>query len=74
MHQLAPSIIVKDDDKVVGYALVMLKEANLFHKDLDTMIKNLQPVRYKNMKNIRKDIAINMSSCSQKSLPAISVQ
>jgi ribosomal protein S18 acetylase RimI-like enzyme len=47
MHQLAPSIIVKDDDKVVGYALVMPKEASAFHKDLDTMIKNLQPVVYK---------------------------
>jgi hypothetical protein len=47
MHDLAPSIIAKHDDKVVGYALVMPKEASAFHKDLDTMIKNLQPVIYR---------------------------
>ena len=47
MHNLAPSIIAKDDDNVVGYALVMPKAASAFHQDLDTMVKNLQPVMYK---------------------------
>ena len=47
MHKLAPSIIVKDKDKVVGYALVTLKEAREFHADLETMITNLQPLHYK---------------------------
>lgn len=28
MHSLAPSIIIKDDDKVVAYALVMLRECS----------------------------------------------
>jgi RimJ/RimL family protein N-acetyltransferase len=46
MHKLAPSIIVKDEDKVVGYALVTLKEAREFHPDLRTMITNLQPLHY----------------------------
>jgi L-amino acid N-acyltransferase YncA len=47
MHKLAPSVIVKDNDKVIGYALVTLKEASEFHSDLQTMIANLQPLQYK---------------------------
>lgn len=47
MHSLAPSIVVKDDDKVIGYALVTLKEAITFHNDLQAMIANLQSVVYK---------------------------
>lgn len=46
LHQLAPSIIIKDDHKVVGYALVTLKEAGSFHPDLQAMIRNLEPVYY----------------------------
>jgi RimJ/RimL family protein N-acetyltransferase len=46
MHKLAPSIIVKDNDKIIGYALVTLKEAGEFHPDLQTMINNLQPLQY----------------------------
>lgn len=48
MHNLSPSIIVKDDTKVVGYALTTLKEAKSFHPDLDIMFRNLQSVQYKN--------------------------
>lgn len=48
MHQLAPSIIVKDGEEVVGYALVTLKEAGNFHNDLRTMFTNLQAVNYQN--------------------------
>ena len=48
MHQLAPSIIVKDKEEVIAYALVTLKEASVFHNDLRVMIENLQPVIYKN--------------------------
>ncbi len=47
MHSLAPSIIVKDDDEVIAYALVTLKEASTFHNDLQAMIDNLQSVVYK---------------------------
>ena len=46
MHQQAPSIIVKDGDEVIGYALVTLLEASDFHKDLQTMISNLRSVQY----------------------------
>lgn len=47
IHNLSPSIIVKDDDKVVGYALVTPVEAGSFHPDLQTMINNLEPLIYK---------------------------
>ena len=46
MHNLAPSVIVKDKDTVIGYALVTLKEAAAFHPDLQIMIDNLQPIIY----------------------------
>jgi hypothetical protein len=47
INSLAPSIIVKDKDKVVGYALVTLKEAAHFHHDLKIMFDNLEPLIYK---------------------------
>ena len=47
MHQLAPSIIVKDGEDVIAYALVTLKEASAFHNDLRLMIENIQSVIYK---------------------------
>jgi hypothetical protein len=47
MHQLAESIIIKDEELVVGYALTTLKEARAFHPDLETMFRNLDHVQYK---------------------------
>ncbi|MGI8582905.1 MAG: GNAT family N-acetyltransferase [Chitinophagaceae bacterium] len=47
MHAIAPSIIVKDGDAVVGYALVTPIEAGSFHADLKTMIDNLETLSYK---------------------------
>ena len=46
MHQLAPSIIVKEKDKVVGYALVTPREASVFHKDLSVMMEHLSSLVY----------------------------
>ena len=48
IHELASSVIVKEDDIVVGYALVTLKKAGEFHPDLKTMISNLETLRYNN--------------------------
>jgi len=42
----APHIIVKDDDKVIAYALTLLKEEAAFHADLDAMFNNLANVTY----------------------------
>lgn len=47
MHQLSPSIIVKDENKVAGYALTTLKEAKAFHPDLEVMFRHLESVEYK---------------------------
>ena len=46
MHDLAPSVIVKDNDSVVGYALVTLKEAAVFHNDLQIFIDNMRTLSY----------------------------
>jgi hypothetical protein len=47
MHSLAPSIIVKEGDAVVGYALTTLKESNVFHPDLQMMMEHIAPLTYK---------------------------
>jgi GNAT superfamily N-acetyltransferase len=46
MHNIASSIIAKEDDKVVGYALVTPIETGNFHSDLQTMIDNLEKLNY----------------------------
>lgn len=48
VHTIAPSVIVKDDDKVVGYALVTPLEAGHFHPDLKTMMSYLETIHYNN--------------------------
>src|SRR5687768_10624109 len=47
MNGLAPSIIVKQGEDVVGYALVTLVEASAFHEDLKLMLANINAVQYK---------------------------
>jgi len=47
MQELAPNVIVKDGDKVVGYALVAFREAAPFHPDLQTMFTHLDQLIYK---------------------------
>lgn len=46
LHELAPSIIIKDADAVVAYALVTPIEAGAFHPDLQTMIDNLETLQH----------------------------
>lgn len=46
MHQLSPHVIVKEGDRVVGYALTTLKAARAFHPDLENMFRNLENVQY----------------------------
>ena len=48
INELAASVIVKEDDTVVGYALVTPREAGKFHPDLKTMISNLETLFYHN--------------------------
>lgn len=44
---ITPHVIVKEDDKVVAYALTLLREEAAFHKDLQEMFDNLTNVTYK---------------------------
>ena len=68
MHQLAPSIIVKEErDEVVGYALVTLKEASSFHPDLQTMITNLQNISFLNKPLMGYEFYIMGQVCIHKS-------
>src|SRR4029078_3090086 len=48
MNAQQPHVIVKDENKVVGYALVALKDARHFHPDLETMIHHLEGLIYNN--------------------------
>lgn len=46
MHDLAPSVIAKDNGHVVGYALVMLRECRNLFPPLEPMFKNLDILEY----------------------------
>ena len=48
LHQLAPSVIIKDNDEVVAYALVMLNAAAELIPELVSMFTMLQTLSYKN--------------------------
>jgi len=47
MHQLAPSVIIKDDDKVVAYALTMLCECKDLVPELESMFDRLDSMQWK---------------------------
>ena len=46
MHSLAPSIIIKDGDAVVGYALVMLRECRELIPELIPMFNTFDNLEY----------------------------
>lgn len=48
MNAQQPHVIVKDNNEVIGYALVALKEARQFHPDLNAMIVQLETLAYNN--------------------------
>jgi ribosomal protein S18 acetylase RimI-like enzyme len=47
LHAIAPSIIVKDGDAVVGYALVMTKECAAIYPSLRETIEHASTISYK---------------------------
>ena len=47
MHRLAPSVIIKDNDKVVAYALTMLPECRQLMPDLEPMFSLLDKLSWK---------------------------
>ena len=48
MHDLAPAVIIKDDDEVVAYALTMLKECRQLIPDLEPIFTLLDNLNWKN--------------------------
>lgn len=48
MHRMAPSVIIKDDDQVVAYALTMLKECRQLIPDLESMFALFEKLNWKN--------------------------
>ena len=47
MHELAPTVIIKDDDKLVAYALTMLKECRRLIPNLEPMFALLDKLYWK---------------------------
>ncbi|PWT72488.1 MAG: GNAT family N-acetyltransferase [Bacteroidetes bacterium] len=66
MNELAPSVIIKDDDNVVGYALVTLKESSMFHADLRVMFENLRNVQFLNQPLFDRSFYIMGQICVDK--------
>ena len=48
MHELAPTVIIKDDHKVVAYALTMLRECRRLIPDLEPMFALFEELSWKN--------------------------
>jgi RimJ/RimL family protein N-acetyltransferase len=48
MHRLAPSVIIKDDDRVVAYALTMLQECRQLIPDLEPMFALFDKLYWEN--------------------------
>jgi GNAT superfamily N-acetyltransferase len=48
MHTMAPSIIVKDDDRIVAYALTMLREFSALVPALEPMFEKFESLHWKN--------------------------
>jgi len=47
-HILAPSVIVKDEDKVIGYALTVVNEARHIFPPMESMFAVLDTLQWKN--------------------------
>src|SRR4030095_14680771 len=47
-HQLAPSVIVKDDEKVIAYALTVVNEARHIFPPMESMFMLLETLHWKN--------------------------
>jgi Acetyltransferase (GNAT) family len=48
MHRLSPSVIIKDDNRVVGYALTMLQECRQLIPDLEPMFASFDKLSWEN--------------------------
>lgn len=48
MHDLSPSIVIKDENKIVGYALVMLRECRQLVPGLESMFAIFDHLQWNN--------------------------
>jgi RimJ/RimL family protein N-acetyltransferase len=48
LHELAPSIVVRDGNEIVAYAIVLLPEGRILYPDLESMFIGLEPVSWNN--------------------------
>jgi hypothetical protein len=46
MHELAPSIVIKKDNKVIAFALVFMKEGKHLYPDLQSMYSNMETLTW----------------------------
>jgi GNAT superfamily N-acetyltransferase len=46
MHRLAPTVIVKNNDRVVAYAIVFLKEGRSFYPGMEFMFRNFEKISW----------------------------
>ena len=46
LHDLAPSIVVRDGDNIVAYAIVLLKEGRKAYPDLENMFLHLETISW----------------------------
>ena len=66
MHGIAPSIIVRDDEKVAGYALVATKEMRPFHSDLQGLFDHLSVIHFDDRPLIEKSFYCMGQICVDK--------
>jgi predicted GNAT family N-acyltransferase len=47
LHSFSPSVIAKENDNVVGYSLVAVKEAKAIHQELAALLNKIEGLTYK---------------------------
>jgi hypothetical protein len=50
LHAVAPSIIIKDNDKVIAYAMVVLQESRKVYPDLEPMFTSFEKLSWQKKK------------------------
>ena len=46
LHELAPSVVVRDEDEIIAYAIVLLKEGRNAYPDLENMFLHLETLSW----------------------------
>jgi Acetyltransferase (GNAT) family len=66
MHSLAPTVIIKEDEKVVAYALTMLQECRRLMPDLEPMFSLLDKLSWNNKPLIEYSFYVMGQVCIDK--------